>query len=77
VLLAATGGLLIRDEFFGGDFAISKEGVKIHFKKKVRTSPTREFPDEVGDVLTFFLKCIFTPSLLIAKLPGHSKKVIF
>jgi hypothetical protein len=36
--------------FLGGDFAITKWGLKISFRKNPRTSSTREFPDEVLDV---------------------------
>jgi hypothetical protein len=72
----STGGLLIRDDRFLGDFAITKEGVKISLRKNVRTPPTSEFPDEVGDVLTFSLRLRFTPSFVIVLGTGHSKMAI-
>jgi hypothetical protein len=71
-----TGGLLIRDDRFLGDFAITKEGVKISLRKNVRTSCTREFPDEVHDVLTFSLRLRFTPSFVIVLGTGLSKMAI-
>ena len=62
--------------FWGGDFAITKLGLKISFRKNPRTSSTREFPDEVLDVLGCFLRLIFTPVFAIAKGTGHSKMAI-
>jgi hypothetical protein len=59
-----------------GDFAISKTCSKISFRKNPRTSSTREFPDEVLDVLGFFLKLIFEHVFDIAKGTGHSKIAI-
>jgi hypothetical protein len=75
-LIRTTGGVLIRDDFFWGDFAITKEGVKVSLRKNVRTSSTREFPDEVLDILGFFLRLLFTPSFVIVLGIGHSKKTI-
>ena len=42
----------------GDDFAIHKEGVQISLNKNPRTLRRREFPDEVRNVLGFFIRLI-------------------
>jgi hypothetical protein len=62
--------------FFGGDFAITKEGVKIRLRKNVRSPSTSEFPDAVLGDRTFFLRLSLTPSFVIVLAVGHSNSHI-
>jgi hypothetical protein len=57
-------------------YSITKEGVKIWLIKNVRRSPILSGNSEVGDVLTFFISHIFTPSFVIAKSPKKRSSLI-